>query len=124
MHTIMCFLALVRTILSAAAYLANPDKRAAVRFGRILFLSIISLIIWFIGHRFKSVYVKLIAMNYLIIQITLAIASNSEEVSIGMIGQYFIYTLLLAPSMSYACLYLIVFFLNLAQVAHKAEGKE
>ena len=39
-------------------------------------------------------------------------------------AQYIMYTFLLAPTMSYACFYLVVFCLNIAQVVLRAQETE
>ena len=54
--------------------------------------------------------------------------SFDEERQAGMIGrscvQFCIFTLLLAPSMAYSCLYLLVFNLNVLTVCTGIEDKE
>ena len=67
----------------------------------------------------------MIALQYLLLQGFTAAGSVSESALAGMIAriaaQYGVYTLLLAPSLNYACLYLLVFYLNIAQLFFRTE---
>ena len=127
MYTIVCTLATVGAILSAISFLVTLSRPESIQLlvglgGLILYWSV-----WLLGQRFKSIFVQLIAAQYLILQLLSAIASLSEASSAGMIGrfasQYCMYTLLLAPSMSYASFYLAVFSLNIAQALLRTEEK-
>ena len=125
-YTFVCGLGVFGTTLSILSFLAARDRDTWIQmFGGLILLTFY-MSIWFLGRRFKSIATQLIAVQYLLLQGFTAIYFSQASLE-GMVAriavQYGIYTLLMAPSLGYACFYLAVFYLNISQVVYRTDER-
>ena len=119
--------ATVATLILSAVLVYEPTDINAVKLISQILIDLVIIAAWLIGSRFPEWFAFIIAVSMFMMHLITAVSIDVvlvvfEGTFVGMqsrIGGLYIYSLILAPSMSYMLFYSVIFYLNIAQTIER-----